>query len=83
MNGAGRRRGDFYDSSHLRTHAQFRTCAEIEFSRAWVPYMAGCQFSRGTVLRISALHSKQSRYLLTYAAVALDRVTVLPADEES
>ena len=31
--------------------------------------MAGCQVSPGTVLRISALHSKQSRYLPTYAAV--------------
>ena len=48
---AGRRRWDFADPSCLRTHAQSR--AEIESPRARGPYMAGCEFSHGTVLRFS------------------------------
>ena len=40
---AARRRGEFLDSSLVRTHVQSR--AQIESPRARVPYTAGCEFS--------------------------------------
>ena len=64
MNVAERRRGDFGDSSRVRTHAQTR--AEIESPRARGPYMAGCEISSATVLRTAALRLKRQRSLVAY-----------------
>ena len=50
--GAGRRPRESSDSSNVRIHAQSR--AELESSRARVPYIAGCEFSPATVLRTGA-----------------------------
>ena len=64
---AERRRREICDSSLVRTHAQPR--AELEFPRARVPYMAGCESSPPTVLRTGALTSKWKRDLAAYASL--------------
>ena len=66
MNGAGRIGGDSPNRSHVPTHAQ--SSAEIEFSRARVPYVTRYAFSRPTVLRTAALQSKWRRSLAAYGA---------------
>ena len=57
---AGRRWGDFGDSSLVRTHAQSR--AGIEFPRARVPYTAGCESPAATPLRTAAQAQYRRRY---------------------
>ena len=64
MNGAGRGRGDFRNSSPVRIHAQPR--AEIESSLAVIFYMASCGISLTTMLRPVALQSKSKRFLAAY-----------------
>ena len=61
---AGRRRRDFSDPSLARTHAQSR--AELESSRARVPYIAGWESSSATVLRTRAQQSKRTRSPAAY-----------------
>ena len=55
--GAERRRREFFDRSHFRTHAQLR--AHLESSRARVPCIARCECSPATVQRPAA----QAKYL--------------------
>ena len=64
---AGRRRREFCESSHVRTHAQ--SCAKIGSSRARVPYMdmAGCEFSPATAMRTGAHPKYPTRYPPAYA----------------
>ena len=62
--GAGRRRGDFRDSSRVPAHAQSR--ADIESSRARVPYIAGCEISPATVLRAAALANYSKCFRAAY-----------------
>ena len=64
---AGRRRGDFGDSSPVRTHAQSR--AEIESTRVRGPHTAGCEFSPATVLRPAALQFERKRFHAAYTNV--------------
>ena len=64
MNGAGRRRRDICDSSIVRTDAQ--SCAQLEYPRARVLYMAGCEFSPLTLLRPVALQSKRTCFHRAY-----------------
>ena len=52
MNGAERRRGEFYNPSVTRTPAQSR--AELESPRARVPYIAGWEFPTTTDVRVNA-----------------------------
>ena len=61
---AGTRRRDFPNWSNVRTHAQPR--AELEYPRAWVPYMAGCEFSPATTLRTGAHAKYPTRYPPAY-----------------
>ena len=63
---AGRRRGDFWASSLVRTHAQPHS--ELESIRARVPYMARRESSPATVLRTGALQSRRARFLVAYGA---------------
>ena len=57
---AGRRSGDFWVSSHVRTHAQTR--AEIESPRVRVPYIARFNFLPTTPLRTAAHPQYWRRY---------------------
>ena len=63
---AGRRRRDFRNPPPARFSAQSRE--QLESSRAWVPYIAGCEFSPATMLRAAALQSKQTGSLAAYGA---------------
>ena len=63
---AGRRRGDFGDSSLVRMDAQSR--AEIESPRARGPYTARCEYCPATGVRPDALQSKRQRFLFAYGA---------------
>ena len=65
---AGRRRGEFCASSHMRKHAQSR--AEIESSRARVPYTAGCEFSAATGVRAPAQPEYSKRFRGAYGPIA-------------
>ena len=69
MNGAGRRCGNFADTSPARRDAQSR--GEIESPRARGPNTAGCEFSFATVLRTPALQSKRTCSLAAYGAPTL------------
>ena len=62
---AERRRGELADSSCVRLHARSRTT--LEFFRARVPYIAGCEFSPPTVLRIAAQAPYWTRYPVAYS----------------
>ena len=62
--GAGTRRREFCNRSHVRTHAQ--SCAEFESPRARVLYIAGCELPPATVLRTGARDEYQTRYLTAY-----------------
>ena len=59
--GTGRRSGDIADLSLGRNHAQSR--AELESSRARVPYIAGCEFSFAPMMRTPALKLKSKSTL--------------------
>ena len=62
---AGRRRRKFRHSSLMRTHAQSR--AELESSRARVPYAAGFELTPETRLRTRARVKYPTRYPPAYA----------------
>ena len=66
---AERRRRNSVDSSPVRTHAQAR--AELESARAWVPYMAGCEFPFAPVMRAAAQTNYLARYPAAYGPLSL------------
>ena len=55
----------------LPVRKRVQSCAHLESPRARVPYMADCEFSLATLMRIDALHSKLTRFLAAYVAEAL------------
>ena len=70
--GTERSRREFFDSSIMRTDSQSR--AEIEYPRARVPYIAGCELSAATVLRNAAQPNYSNRCPTAYGS---QRVTVV------
>jgi len=58
------RRQELWDTSRKRTPARSR--AELESSRARVPYIAGCELSSRTRLRTGALVNNPTRYPPAY-----------------